>query len=105
MSASGSPGSDVPHVDVDPFDMNFFADPYPTHELLRETGPLAGALGWAYAATLGVALVYLGEHYVVDLAAGLALAEGVRAATPVAAPAAARLSRLVQALETKARDV
>ena len=30
--------------------------------------------------TLGVALVYLGEHYVVDLAAGLALAEGVRRA-------------------------
>ena len=30
--------------------------------------------------TLGVALVYLGEHYVVDLAAGLALAEGVRPA-------------------------
>ena len=36
--------------------------------------------------TLGVALVYLGEHYVVDLAAGLALAEGVRAATPAVAP-------------------
>jgi hypothetical protein len=41
---------------------------------------------------------------VVDLAAGLALAEGVRAATPVVAPAAARLSRLVQALEAMARD-
>src|SRR6201990_2776706 len=40
MSASGSPGSNVPHLDVDPFAMNFFADPYPTHELLRETGPV-----------------------------------------------------------------
>src|SRR5215470_2504836 len=46
MSASGSPGSNVPHVDVDPFDMNFFADPYPTHELLRETGPVVYLGKW-----------------------------------------------------------
>ena len=45
----------------------------------RPAAPPA-SLGWAYAGTLGIALVYLGEHYVVDLAAGLALAEGVRAA-------------------------
>jgi membrane-associated phospholipid phosphatase len=81
-----------------------FATSVQAAHVLREAGPVAGAFGWAYAATLGVALVYLGEHYVVDLAAGLALAEGVRAATPVVAPAAARLSRLVQALEAKARD-
>ena len=31
--------------------------------LLAEAGPLAGMLGWSYAATLGFALVYLGEHY------------------------------------------
>ena len=31
--------------------------------LLAEAGPVAGALGVAYAATLGFALVYLGEHY------------------------------------------
>ena len=37
--------------------------------LLAEVGPVAGALGFAYAATLGFALVYLGEHYVVDLLA------------------------------------
>jgi hypothetical protein len=82
-----------------------FATSVQAAHVLREAGPLAGAFGWAYATTLGVALVYLGEHYVVDLAAGLALAEGIRAATPVAAPAAARLSRLVQALEAAARDV
>jgi nitrous oxide reductase accessory protein NosL len=81
-----------------------FATSVQAAHVLREAGPVAGAFGWAYAATLGVALVYLGEHYVVDLAAGLALAEGVRAATPVVAPAAARLSRLVQALEAMARD-
>ena len=38
--------------------------------LLAEVGPVAGALGFAYAATLGFALVYLGEHYVVDLLGG-----------------------------------
>ena len=41
--------------------------------LLAEVGPVAGALGFSYAAALGFALVYLGEHYVVDLLAGAAL--------------------------------
>lgn len=36
--------------------------------------PLLGALAWLYAASMGLALVYLGEHYVVDLMAGLATA-------------------------------
>ena len=58
----------------------------------RGHGPVAGALGWTYAATLGLALVYLGEHYVVDLAAGLALAESIRAATPIATPFATQRS-------------
>jgi membrane-associated phospholipid phosphatase len=47
--------------------------------------------------------VYLGEHYVTDLAAGLALAEGIHAAAPKVAPAASRLSRTLQQLEAKAR--
>jgi len=46
--------------------------------LLAESGPLAGAVGGAYAAALGFALVYLGEHYVVDLLGGLALTLAVR---------------------------
>jgi PAP2 superfamily len=70
---------------------------------LSETGPVAGLVGWLYTATLGVALVYLGEHYVVDLAAGLALTEGIRAATPATQPLLARVSRCVQVLEAKAR--
>jgi hypothetical protein len=70
---------------------------------LAEAGLVAGAVGWAYAATLGVALVYLGEHYVVDLAAGLALTEGIRAATPAAQPLLARVSACVQGLEARAR--
>jgi membrane-associated phospholipid phosphatase len=71
--------------------------------LLDDFGPVPAALGWGYASVLGFALVYLGEHYVIDLAAGLALAEGVRAGAPVAGPVAARVSRIVQALEIRAR--
>jgi membrane-associated phospholipid phosphatase len=80
-----------------------FATSVTAAHVLTETGPVAGALGWTYAVLLGIALVYLGEHYVVDLAAGLVLAEGVRAGTPAAAPLARALSRAVQAIEVRAR--
>lgn len=80
-----------------------FATSVTAAHVLSDSGPLAGAVGWAYAATLGVALVYLGEHYVVDLAAGLALAEGVRKGTPRAVPVARRVSAAIQALEARAR--
>jgi membrane-associated phospholipid phosphatase len=53
---------------------------------LSETGRIPGALGWAYALTLGFALVYLGEHYVTDLAAGAALVAAVRRGEPLAEP-------------------
>ncbi len=49
--------------------------------ILGGIGRTEGAIGWAYAGTLGFALVYLGEHYLVDLLAGFSLAEGVRAGT------------------------
>jgi hypothetical protein len=79
-----------------------FATSVMAAHLLTEIGPLHGAVGWGYALTLGLALVYLGEHYVADLLGGLALTEGVRAAEPLAAPAIARLSRTIQALEARA---
>ena len=44
--------------------------------ILSQVGRGHAAAGWAYALTLGFGLVYLGEHYVIDLIAGLALAEG-----------------------------
>jgi membrane-associated phospholipid phosphatase len=56
--------------------------------LLSEVGPVAGAVGWTYAALLGLALVYLGEHYVVDLLGGAALAEAVWRGAPRVAPPA-----------------
>ena len=67
--------------------------------LLAEVGPVSGVLGTAYTATLGFALVYLGEHYVVDLIAGAALTIAVRRAEPLAGPAVARFGRAVAALE------
>jgi cytochrome P450 len=37
---------DVPHLDFDPFSLEFFDDPYPTHELLREAGPVVYLDQW-----------------------------------------------------------
>jgi len=70
--------------------------------LLAEVSPIAGVLGFAYAGTLGFALVYLGEHYVVDLLAGAALTGAVRRLGPRAGPAVARMGRAVAALEARA---
>jgi membrane-associated phospholipid phosphatase len=70
--------------------------------LLWEVGPVAGAVATTYAATLGLALVYLGEHYAVDLLAGAALTEAIRAASPRLEPAAARLGAALRALEARA---
>jgi hypothetical protein len=80
-----------------------FATSIMAAQLLEETGSLAGALGWGYTATLGFALVYLGEHYVVDLLAGAALTTAVRRAGPLAAPILTRFGRSVTALEAAAR--
>ncbi|HEX8101541.1 MAG TPA: phosphatase PAP2 family protein [Solirubrobacteraceae bacterium] len=80
-----------------------FATSVMAAHLLSEVGRVPGALGWAYASTLGVALVYLGEHYVVDLAAGLALTESVRTAAPRVAPAFRAVSHVVARLEARAR--
>ena len=72
--------------------------------LLAEAGPLTGALGWSYAATLSFALVYLGEHYAVDLLAGAALTGAVRGLGPSAAPGLVRLRRAMTALEAIAHE-
>jgi membrane-associated phospholipid phosphatase len=80
-----------------------FATSLMAAHLLREAGPVPGAVGWTYAITLGFALVYLGEHYVIDLIAGAALTESIRAAAPRAAPAARALGSTLQRLERAAR--
>ncbi len=80
-----------------------FATSLMAAHVLAEASPAAGAVGWTYAATLGFALVYLGEHYVADLAAGAALTEGIRVAAPRATPALAAVARTLAALERRAR--
>lgn len=67
--------------------------------VLSDVGKSPGAIGWAYALTLGFGLVYLGEHYVVDLIAGLTLAESVRRAAPLAEPAVRAVAGAIQRLE------
>ena len=71
--------------------------------MLSDVGRVQGAIGWAYALTLGFALVYLGEHYVVDLAVGLGLAEAIRRLGPRAEGALGMIGGAVQALEARAR--
>ena len=72
--------------------------------LLAEVGVLPGALGFAYLIALGFALVYLGEHYLVDLLGGAALTAAVRRLAPRAAPLAARFGRAVATLEGIAHE-
>jgi hypothetical protein len=72
--------------------------------LLAEAGPAQGALGWAYAGALGFALVYLGEHYVVDLLAGTAIVIAVRRGERYVEPVAQALSRALQRLERIANE-
>jgi membrane-associated phospholipid phosphatase len=80
-----------------------FATSVMAAHLLAEAGPAEGAVGWTYALTLGFALVYLGEHYVVDLLAGLALAETVRRSERRAAPLVRAVGRAVARLEARAQ--
>ena len=79
-----------------------FATSVMAAQVLTDTGAVAGAVGWTYALTLGFALVYLGEHYLVDLVAGFTLTQGVRRLGPRAAPLLLRVSRGVQRLEARA---
>jgi membrane-associated phospholipid phosphatase len=72
--------------------------------LLAEVGPLAGALGFSYTLTLGFALVYLGEHYVVDLLAGAALTIAMRRLAPRAAPLTEWFAGALGALEAVAHE-
>ncbi len=89
--AGGNPWAAMPSL--------HFASSVMAAILFSECSRLGGALAWAYAATLGVALVHLGEHYVTDLLAGLALVAIVRRGEPLAEPIAQKISVLAQHLE------
>jgi membrane-associated phospholipid phosphatase len=70
--------------------------------LLAQMGSRQGVLGWGYALSLGFGLVYLGEHYVVDLIAGLALAEAIWRVAPRVEPAVRLIAGAVHWLEPRA---
>ena len=76
-----------------------FATSVMAARVLTDVGRGPGILGWTYALSLGFALIYLGEHYVVDLLAGLALAEGVRQLAPVAEQVLLPAARAIQRFE------
>jgi hypothetical protein len=78
-----------------------FATSLMAAHLLSEVGPLPGAVGWSYATMLGLALVYLGEHYAIDLVAGAVLTETVRSQAPAVGRLRRRLRPALAALETR----
>ena len=73
-----------------------FATSLMAAHLLSEVGPVSGLVGWSYALTLGLALVYLGEHYAADLLAGAVLTESVRLNAPRVEPLIRRLAGLIR---------
>ncbi len=79
-----------------------FATSLMAARLLSEVGPVSGAIGWTYAGTLGLALVYMGEHYAIDVIAGAALAEAVNRSAGPLTPAARLLVRSLRALRAAA---
>jgi membrane-associated phospholipid phosphatase len=69
--------------------------------LLSQVGRWHGAFGWAYALSLGFGLVYLGEHYLVDLIAGVALAEAIWRLAARLEPAVRLVAGAVHRLEPR----
>ena len=46
MTTEQGTALDVPHFEFDPFSIEFFSDPFPTHERLREAGPVVYLDKW-----------------------------------------------------------
>jgi len=63
---------------------------------LWEVGVLYGVFGWAYVAGAAFAVVYLGEHYVTDVLAGLAIAAAIELAEPHVTPIVRRVAHAVE---------
>ncbi|HEV2724068.1 MAG TPA: hypothetical protein VGV10_05500, partial [Thermoleophilaceae bacterium] len=74
-----------------------------TARSLGEVSSALGALGWALTAVDGLVLVYLGEHYVADLIAGLVLSELVWRGEPLALPLVRTGTATLRTLERAVR--
>src|SRR3982075_274248 len=57
-AASGSGFSGIPGLDIDPFAIDFFENPYPTQQALREAGPVVHLDKWNVYAVARYAEVY-----------------------------------------------
>jgi membrane-associated phospholipid phosphatase len=63
---------------------------------LSEIDVAYGVLGWSYVVLASFAVVYLGEHYLIDVLAGLAVAQTVRRAEPFVSPFVRQLARVLK---------
>ncbi len=95
-SLGGNPWAAMPSL--------HFASSLMAAVLLSEAGAPESAAGWGYAVALAFALVYLGEHYVVDLLAGAGIVIAVRRGERLVEPMANAVSRALQRLERLANE-
>lgn len=70
---------------------------------LSEVSVAYGVLGWTYVVLAAFSVVYLGEHYLVDVIAGLLVAEAIRLTEPVVSPAVRRIARDIERVAATAR--
>ncbi|MGJ4939993.1 cytochrome P450 [Bradyrhizobium sp. HKCCYLS1011] len=53
-----APADGIPHLDIDPFSIAFFDDPYPAHDAMREAGPVIYLDRWNVYGVARYAEVY-----------------------------------------------
>ena len=71
---------------------------------LSEIDVAYGVLGWSYVVLASFAVVYLGEHYLIDVLAGLAVAQTVRLAEPFVSPFVRQLARVLPQIAGRTFD-
>lgn len=86
--APGNPWGSMPS--------DYIASAAITAMALSELSVGYGILGWSYVILSSFAIVYLGEHYLIDVLAGLAVAEAVRRAEPLVSPFVRQLARVLK---------
>jgi cytochrome P450 len=57
-AAASSPSGPIPHLGIDPFATDFFDDPFPAHEQLRQAGPIVYLDTWNVYGVARYAEVY-----------------------------------------------
>jgi membrane-associated phospholipid phosphatase len=67
---------------------------------LSEIDITYGVLGWSYVVLASFAVIYLGEHYLIDVLVGLAVAETVRRTEPLLSPIMSQLARVLGSTAT-----